>query len=204
MPRIEIGNRYGRLVVNGQGKIVGRNRYWMCTCDCGNKKEIAYSSLSKGVSKSCGCLNSELASERRKTHGKTGTSIHNVWASMIQRCSDEQSPAFKNYGGRNISVCDRWMNFENFLSDMGDRPSGLSLERIDNDKGYSPENCRWATAKEQASNRRSNRVYEHNGESLTLMQWSERSGIPYFTIRNRIDLLGWNIEKAVTRKVRLK
>lgn len=123
---------------------------------------------------------------------------------MIQRCYDNNSLAFKNYGGRNITVCERWLVFENFLSDMGDRPEGMSIERIDNDKGYSPDNCKWATRKEQASNRRSNRVYEHNGKTLTLMQWAELTGIPYFTIRNRIDLLGWDIEKAVTQKVRRK
>ena len=117
---------------------------------------------------------------------------------MRQRCHYKDATGFRNYGGRGIKVCDRWMNsFENFFADMGDRPQGMSLDRIDNDKDYSPENCKWSTVVEQGTNQRTNRFIEHEGERLTLMQWSRRTGLSKHTISRRI-IKGWSVEKTLT------
>jgi hypothetical protein len=205
MPSIQIGNKYGRLTVVSKGKLVGGNRYWFCKCECGNTKEICYSSLARNVSKSCGCLNAELSGSRWRTHGKSKTTTHNVWLGIKQRCYDQNCNAYLNYGARGITVDARWLeSFDNFLADMGERPTGKSLERIDNNKGYSKSNCVWATSKEQANNRRSNLVYEYQGKALNLTQWAEESGIPYFTLRARVQSLGWNIDKALTQAIRRK
>lgn len=199
--KIEKGNKYGRWTADREGKIVGRNRYWFCVCECGKEKEVFVASLYRGLSKSCGCLNSELASARKKTHGLSRTVEHNVWLNMRQRCNDPNKADYANYGGRGIKVCDRWSSFENFLSDMG-HANGKTLERKDNNKGYEPSNCVWATKKTQANNRRSNRLIEYKGESKTIQQWAEFVGLDYFTLRARINVLGWDVERALNEKPR--
>lgn len=140
-------------------------------------------------------------SDRRcghSTHGMYGTPSWKSWAAMRQRCHYEKDISFHNYGGRGIKVCDRWMNsFENFYEDMGERPEGKSLDRVDNDGDYCPENCIWATKEEQGVNQRTNRIIEHDGERLTLMQWSRRTGLSKHTISRRIRL-GWSVEKTLT------
>lgn len=203
MSKIEIGSMFGRLLVIEPGKIVGRNRYWICRCDCGNTKEIAYSSLSKGTSKSCGCLNAELSSARRTTHGKSKSSEYGIWLGMHQRCEDVNHHAYKNYGGRGISVCQEWKGFEKFFADMGPSNGG-TLERKDNDKGYSAANCIWDTRKAQANNRRSNIPIEFKNKTQTIQQWSEELGIPYFTLRARLVILNWPVKRALTEPIRRK
>jgi len=131
------------------------------------------------------------------THGMTGTPEWKSWMAMRQRCHYPGSIGYKNYGERGIRVCDRWMNsFENFYADMGNRPAETSLERIDNDGDYAPENCCWAPHIEQGSNRRNNRILEHKGEKLTVMQWSRRTGLSKHTICGRLKK-GWSIEKTL-------
>jgi len=133
------------------------------------------------------------------THMKTGTKIYRTWQNMKNRCYNENVQCHKNYGGRGICVCREWKNsFINFYNDMGDVPDGHSLERIDNDKGYSPENCKWATKKVQTNNARSNIRLVYNGENLTLSQWSRRTGLNYDTLRYRILYYKWPVEKALT------
>ena len=122
--------------------------------------------------------------------------LYNCWKSMMARCYSETHMHFQHYGGRGIEVCARWHDFDAFAADMGERPLGCSLERINNDLGYSPDNCRWATAKEQANNRRNNTVIEANGVEMTITQWADRLGTSASTIAARIDM-GWSAEDAV-------
>ena len=133
-----------------------------------------------------------------ETHGMTGTREYQIWRQLIQRCTNPSRPCFKDYGGRGVTVCDRWRNsFTAFHQDMGDRPVGKSIDRIDNDGPYAPENCRWASRQEQANNRRSNRWIEVGGDSLTVSQWSRRLGGSRFLVPRRLRR-GWPEQLAVT------
>lgn len=142
----------------------------------------------------------------RLTHGESRrnktSQEYRIWTGLRRRCRDEHDPAYPRYGGRGVNMCDRWFDsFETFLLDMGRCPPGHSLDRIDNEKGYSPANCRWSTPKEQSNNRRSNRRIVFNGEVKTLAQWSEIIAIPYHTLKSRTGRLGWSAERAFTEPV---
>jgi hypothetical protein len=137
-----------------------------------------------------------------KTHGMTNHPLHDVWRGIIGRCTNIDDAAYDRYGGRGIRVCDRWLSIENFITDMSPRPAGTSIDRIDNNGNYEPTNCRWATAKEQANNRRSSRLLSFNGETKTLAEWSEKFGVNYQTILHRMDRFGWSVEKALTTPAR--
>jgi len=187
--RNAIGQRFGRLVAISQ-----HGKYVACICDCGQNKSVRVDHLFTGRTRSCGCLGREL----RTRHGGSKTLEYRSWRGMMRRCYDPSTDNFNLYGGRGIVVCERWQSFPMFLLDMGTRPTpSHSIERIDNDGDYEPGNCRWATTKEQANNRRSNRFLEFDGQRLTLKQWSEKTGLGECTIAHRIDICGWDASDAL-------
>lgn len=200
------GQRFGRLVVikrTGFSKSCSKPM-WLCICDCGNTAMIRGNNLRSKITASCGCLQRELAKSRHTTHGMTNTKIYEVWKHMHTRCRDKTDKSYKDYGARGITVCERWLKFKNFYADMGECPKGLMLERIDNNKGYFPDNCKWATLKEQANNKRANITIEYQGQHLTLSQWADKLHIKYPALWDRIRHANWPTERALTEKVNVK
>jgi hypothetical protein len=182
------------------------NQFWLFQCDCGNTKISRFYDVKRGKISSCGCIFKKQLSDRNKAnskHGYFGTPTYNSWSGIIDRCCNINSNNYSIYGAKGISVCERWRSsFENFLEDMGERPPGTSIDRIDVLGNYEPGNCRWANAKTQARNRTNNTRYEHDGKNLTLAEWSEITGIKADTINRRIKKLGWPIKEALTRRVK--
>lgn len=150
-----IGQRFGKLLVVGLGSPTkSGQKTWLCNCSCGSAKEIRHGDLMNGKSSSCGCSHKEMLQNRSRIHGMSRKPIYNTWVSMKARCLNPSSTDFQSYGGRGIKICKEWLEFENFYADMGDRPKGLSLDRINNMGNYEPSNCRWADNITQANNRR--------------------------------------------------
>ncbi len=196
---VSIGERYGRLIVTGT-VVAGPGEYRKieCRCDCGNVVNVYPYSLPNGNTKSCGCLKGHAL--RKDGHGLTKTKEYRAWGHMWSRCTNEKVKSYRYYGGRGISVCDRWASFKNFFEDMGKSPSGAhSIDRIDNDGNYEPGNCRWATVKEQRRNKRDNRVLTIDGEHKTLAEWAENAGVIYKTAHNRLRM-GWSPQEAIYGK----
>ncbi len=201
------GQIFHRLTALGYAGIVNGYKSWYCECICGNVVLVTTTNLKSGATKSCGCLRQEnirkvatLISNRggRKSHGASYTPLYRIWADMRQRCMNPKYKQFKDYGGRGITVCDRWDDFTNFAEDMGERPSSKhSLERIDNNKGYSPDNCKWATPLEQGNNRRNNRLITYQGKTQSLSVWCRELHLSYNVTYARL-LYGWSTETAFT------
>lgn len=160
--------------------------WWLCQCDCGATKSIRSSDLTGGKVRSCGCKHQELKSAALKKHGAKRTRTYRIWCAMKTRCGNPNSDSYKRYGGRGITVCQEWELFENFLADMGECSEGMSIDRIDNDKGYFPGNCRWATKLQQANNTRANVKIKHGGRTLTRSEWERSLGLGATTIRGRL------------------
>ena len=190
------GKRFGKwLVLERAGRDKGGNTLWLCKCECGKESAVRGNFLRRGLSKSCGCnaLVTHGMARRNKQHP-----LYCVWISMKARCYNAKSKDYKRYGGRGIAVCERWRNsFVNFFADMAERLEGMSIDRIDNDRGYSPENCRWATKIEQNRNRKKNIVVTFKGQTKPLTEWAKELGINHSTLSWRLNK-GWSTEKALT------
>lgn len=192
------GLRFGKLTVSKTSEKRGKHRYWLCICDCGGRKYVSSTNLYNGHARSCGCFNREASSTRNRTHGKSRTITYQIWKGLRKRCNNQNDKRYNDYGGRGIKVCDRWSNYEHFYADMGERPSkDHSIDRIDNNGDYSPENCRWALKKIQSNNCRSNTIIAHNGLSLTVSEWADKSLVSYHTFWQRLYRLNWDIERAL-------
>lgn len=196
--------RFERLAVIEQAPQVlepsGKFRtMWHCVCECGTKRIVGGNCLLRGQTKSCGCLHSETVSRRRFKHGMVRTPTFKSWSEMRNRCNNPNFKQFKDWGGRGITICPEWDTFLRFFSDMGERPSGTSLDRKDNSKGYSKENCQWSDKKTQNRNKRNNRVLTIDEESMCISAWSDRSGVMASTIIYRLNC-GWETRSAVFEK----
>jgi hypothetical protein len=197
-----IGQRFGRLLVVGKSSNSnGRKPRWFALCKCGNQKEVAHDKLLYGDTKSCGCLRRETTSASFRTHGDTESVEHRCWCLMRSRCNCETDDAYADYGGRGIKVCDRWMeSYENFLEDMGRKPTPLhTVDRIKVNGNYEPGNCRWATKAEQNLNRRNNRLVWHNRTIKTLKEWCDELQLDYKFIHSRITKYKMTFKEAITR-----
>jgi hypothetical protein len=205
MPKmLDLSNqRFGRLTVKSFIGAINKSGhyYWICKCDCGSVKEISTANLRSNVIKSCGCYQKEMASIANKTHGQSQrkTKEYYSWTGMRKRCNQKNCEDYKDYGGRGITVCERWDSFENFLADMGKAPEGHSLDRIDVNKGYSPENCKWSDSKTQARNKTNTRWITYNGVTKALAEWAELSGSKRTMIDKRIRR-GWSVGEAIFGK----
>lgn len=210
MPRKEtnppqIGGIFGNLTV--LERTSESRAYFLCQCACGNQKKIRRDHLRNGKIISCGCVRTAGSSARahvmhaaNTTHGKSRTKLHGVWFGIKQRCTNPKSTAFKYYGGKGISICERWLDFSNFFADLGEPEIGMTLDRINSNGNYEPSNCRWATRKEQMLNTSRNHYLTHNGETMTISQWAEKTGISQKNIGNRIKK-GWPIPEALETPV---
>jgi hypothetical protein len=204
---IAVGTKFHRWTVIGdQLPWDGKPSRVPCRCECGKERAVLSVSLRKGISLSCGCFSAESTGNRSRKHGhsfssagkRQRTRTYRIWCAMISRCENQKTPMYKHYGGRGIKICTAWRaSFEAFLRDMGECPPGLSIDRLDNDGNYQPENCRWASALEQAQHTSRSRYLEFEGQMKTISEWSRVTGINALTIYNRLKR-GWSIQRALT------
>jgi len=194
------GLKFGRLtVVKFAESDNHRRAIWLCSCTCGNNSLVAGANLRVGYTKSCGCLKEELNTGLTLQNGKPSR-LYRIWSTMKQRCLNSNHPKHDCYGGRGIKIYAEWMEFKAFhdWAMSNGYQDNLTIDRINNDGHYGPDNCRWATLKEQARNRRDNRNIVYQGDTKTMTEWSEILGMNYNTLRSRIDV-GWTVEKAFNK-----
>lgn len=199
------GKKIGRLTVLERDRNrTGKGAYWICVCECGNRVSVSGDNLGKNVN-SCGCLRSQNTKSMKSSHGMRYTKLYGVWCSMKSRCHNPNSKSYKNYGGRGIYVCDEWRNsFESFCkwSKENGYKEGLQIDRIDNEKGYYPDNCRWITRKENMNNTTKNVFITYKMETHTLSEWSDIVGIPEKLISQRLKN-GWSEHDALFGKIKM-
>lgn len=199
------GKRFGRLVaIRYAGKSKGKQTLWECKCDCGNLVIVHQQNLISGHTKSCGCYNKEVAIERNTTHGDTNTRIYRIWHDMMLRCYSPKHTSYYLYGEKGIAVCQEWQEykeFKNWALSNGYKEN-LSIDRIDNSKGYEPSNCRWATDIQQGNNTNRNLMFTINGVTNSLANWCREYGVPYARVHSRI-YSGWDILDALTRPAQI-
>lgn len=191
MKGIDLTNKkFGMLTAESVSHSGRKGVVWNCKCECGGVATYSAAHLLSGKIKACGCQRGKKIADAARTHGQWNTPTHRSWQNMHARCRGGKGKGDRWYAAKGITVCERWGKYENFLADMGERPDGKSLDRIDNSKGYSPDNCRWATAKEQALNRSNVTLYEYMGRKLSISDWvREITGRPDLIVRTNIKKL---------------
>lgn len=197
-PKINmIGRKFGRLMVLSDNNIRQNKRImWLCICDCGVQLYVRGDHLQQKATQSCGCTKGD-------SHNMSKTKTYITWCNMISRCVNPNNKHYKNYGDRGIKVCPRWLNsFTNFFKDMGKHPTNMFIDRKNNNKGYSPSNCRWVTRKQNQRNMRNNRNITFNGKTQCLTDWAEELNINMGTLYARLTTYGWSIERALTTPIR--
>ncbi len=200
------GMKFNSLTAIAYAGNRGGATLWRCRCDCGGESLVKAFKLKSGSIKTCGCgRRSYMTNENAEpeTHRQSGTDVYNIWANMRRRCYDQSCDAYRYYGARGVAVCDEWRNsFSAFIADVGPRPSkDHSLDRIDVNGSYCPDNCRWATKRQQQRNKSDNRLIEFRGESKCLAEWAEIGGLPYGTLFDRLRR-GMTMERAMTQPYR--
>lgn len=215
------GKKFGYLTVLEETEMrQGRQIVWRCQCKCGNEAFVVGAHLTDGHTKSCGCYAKEQRKKRGKllvengvlshtTHGGTHERLYTIWSGMNDRCNNSGSEAYPLYGGRGIKLCDDWRDYTNFRAwaiqngyDENAERGKCTIDRIDSDGDYCPENCRWVDIKAQCNNRRNNRVFEYNGEKKNIRQWADEVEIPYGTLHKRLLKYGWTIGNALQTPIR--
>lgn len=198
--------RFGRLEVIEKCGRKNTKVLWRCKCDCGNEVIVRGIDLRNGATHSCGCLQRELLGKRSTRHGMRQTRIYNIWGLMVSRCTNPNTPCYNRYGGRGIEVCPEWReSFRAFYewSMLNGYEENLTIDRINNDEGYSPSNCRWVTMKVQANNTSRNHALTFNGQTHTLAEWAALIGIHRNTLTSRI-VRGWDTERAITTPIQIR
>lgn len=190
--------RFGHLAVLGTFRDGGRLKA-TCQCDCGSVKTIRMDALVSGATVSCGCHSAKQTTDRNTTHGMSKTLAYSSWHCMMNRCYRPDHEAFAQYGGRGITVCDRWHTFENFVQDMGEPTAGQQIDRKDFNGNYEPGNCRWASSKENANNRSNSKHLTLNGRTQTIAEWAREAGVNYVTFFSRLRR-GWSLSDALKSK----
>jgi hypothetical protein len=195
------GNAFGRLrVIAEAGRTPQGRVMWLCRCECGTEKEVVGHSLRSGATKSCGCGQGHYRPAGPRPRTRRRRRVYKIWLGMVRRTTKPQADNYPRYGGRGITVCERWRKFENFYADMGEPPEGSSIERVDNDGPYAPENCRWATDAEQRRNQRRNVKITWCGRTLIAKDWAASLGLHHNVLYRRIAA-GWDPERALTTGV---
>jgi hypothetical protein len=196
-----VGRVFGRWTVIdlAEGRSSIGYLLWLCKCKCGSIRIVCGNNLRSGNSKSCGCIKSEIVTQRNYKHGLTYTAEYGAWSGLRSRCANLNDDS---YGGRGIKVCKRWNSFEKFYADMGPKPSPQhTIERVNNRGNYEPSNCVWATAKVQANNKRNVPRFSYKGQTKSVAEWAAQIGIHPETLRSRL-VMGWSLERALTTRPR--
>ena len=200
IPHDLTGKRFGRLVAISRTKNKHGVSAWLCVCDCGNEKVVRTDHLESGDIKSCGCLFDELNHKTARKHGLSEDPLYNRFTNIVSRCESPTNPEYKNYGGRGISICDEWRNdfkaFYNWSMQNGYKKE-LSIDRIDVNGDYEPNNCRWVDNIVQANNTRSNHFIEYNGERKTIAEWGRKLGISYSGLWRKLKAHKWSMEDVI-------
>lgn len=196
-----LGRQFGRLTVIKYGRTDHGKAMWKCHCICGNDVIVASENLIQGKTKSCGCIRKEKTAKLKYSHGLHGHPLYRCWRNMLDRCQNPKNKEFNRYGGRGINVCEEWKKFKNFYhwAIKHGYSEDLTIERVDNDLGYNPQNCIWADRYTQSRNRSDNHYIEFNGEKKILKDWADETGISESLIRHRLAA-GWNVKEALNRK----